>query len=195
VPVGHGLPAPDRIQRSEFRFCFSEVFMHDPYFEHRSTPIARDLRLNLQKLLEGTVLTATEAHLALLATATSTENAPLASHAREKLAALGATPEQIQEAAESAAIMGMLNTYYRFRHMVDKDDDYRVAGLRMTSLAKPVLGKETFEMLALAVSIVNGCQSCVRSHEQVLRDSGVSNDKIHDLARMASVVKGIKALS
>src|SRR6185369_15015062 len=111
-------------------------------------------------------------------------------HAREKLAAQGLPPEHIQEAAESAAIMGMLNTYYRFRYMVGKDDDYRTAGLRMTSLARPAIGKEGFEMLALAVSIVNGCQSCVKSHEQVLRDAGVSADKIHDLARMGSVVKG-----
>ena len=114
---------------------------HDPYFEHRSTPIARDLRLNLQKLMEGAVLTPTEAHLALLATATATENVALASHAREKLAALGVSAEQIQEAAESAAIMGMLNTYYRFRYMVEKDDDYRAAGLRMTSLRSPCSGR------------------------------------------------------
>jgi alkyl hydroperoxide reductase subunit D len=168
---------------------------HDPYFEHRSTTVARDLRLNLQKLLEGSALSPTEALFTLLATATATENGPLVSHAREKLAAHGIEPEQIQEAAESAAIMGMLNTYYRFRYMVDKDDDYKAAGLRMTSLAKPAMGKELFEMLALAVSIVNGCQSCVKSHEQVLRDAGVTADKIHDLARMAAVVKGIKALS
>jgi alkyl hydroperoxide reductase subunit D len=168
---------------------------HDPFFEHRSTTIARDLRLNLQKLLDGGALTPTEAYLTLLATATSTENAPLASHAREKLAALGVPADHIQEAAESAAIMGMLNTYYRFRYMVGKEDDYRTAGLRMTSLARPALGKETFEMLALAVSVVNGCQSCVGSHEQVLRDAGVSADKVHELARMAAVVKGIKALS
>ena len=168
---------------------------HDPYFEHRSTTVARDLRLNLKRVMEESALTPQEAALALLATAISTENLPLASHAREKLAGLGVAPEHVQEAAESAAIMGMLNTYYRFRHMVDKDDDYKTAGLRMTALARPVLGKETFEMLAFAVSAINGCQSCVRSHEQVLRDAGVSADKIHDLARLASVVKGIKALS
>jgi lipoyl-dependent peroxiredoxin subunit D len=168
---------------------------HDPYFEHRSTTIARDLRLNLKRLMDESSLSQQESAMALLATAISSENLPLASHAREKLAALGVSPEQVQEAAESAAIMGMLNTYYRFRYMVGKDDDYRSAGLRMTSLAKPALGKEVFEMLALAVSVLNGCQSCVKSHEQVLRDAGVSADKIHDLARLASVVKGIKALS
>jgi alkyl hydroperoxide reductase subunit D len=169
--------------------------MSDPFFESKDTTIARDLRLNLRKLLDESSLTPEEATLACLATATSTENAPLAAHAREKAAALGIAPEKIQEAAESAAIMGMLNTYYKFRHMIDKPDDYRTAGLRMTSLARPALGKETFEMLAFAVSVINGCESCIRSHEQVLREAGVSVDKVHDLARMAAVAQGIRALA
>jgi lipoyl-dependent peroxiredoxin subunit D len=102
--------------------------------------------------------------------------------------------EQIREAAESSAIMAMLNTYYRFKHMVAKEEDYRVAGLRMTSLARPVLGKEKFEMLAFAISVLNGCESCIRSHEEVLRKAGISIDKVHDLARLAAVVKALKTL-
>lgn len=167
----------------------------DQYLESKSTPIARDLKLNLRRILHEGSLTPEEATLTLLAVATSTGNQALASHAREQLVILGLSPEQIQEAAESAAIMAMLNTYYRFKHFVQKDDDYRTAGLRMTALARPALGKERFEMLALAVSVLNGCESCVRSHEQVLRDAGVSADKIHDLARLASVVKGLTVLS
>jgi alkyl hydroperoxide reductase subunit D len=88
----------------------------------------------------------------------------------------------------------MLNVYYRFRYMVGNEEDYRAAGLRMTALARPVLGKERFEMLAFAVSVLNGCQSCIRSHEKVLRDAGVSTDKVHDLARLAAVVKGLHTL-
>ena len=60
---------------------------------------------------------------------------------------------------------------------------------------KPVLGKEKFEMLAFAVSVVNGCESCVVSHENVLRAAELSAEKIHDLARMASVVRALKTLS
>jgi len=74
-------------------------------------------------------------------------------------------------------------------------EDYRIAGLRMTSLARPSLGKERFEMLAFAVSVLNGCESCIRSHEEVLRNAGLSADKIHDLARLASVVKALRTLS
>ncbi|MGE0616823.1 MAG: carboxymuconolactone decarboxylase family protein [Bacteriovoracia bacterium] len=162
------------------------------------TAIARDLNLNLKRVLTEGSLSGEEGLLTLLATATSVEHRTLAEFAQEALAASGMDPALIQEARESAAMMGMLNMYYRFRHMIGaengKADDYRTAGLRMTALAKPVLGKERFEMLAFAVSVLNGCESCIRSHEKVLRDHGLSADKVHDLVRIAAVVKAQKAL-
>lgn len=167
----------------------------DAFFEGKESTIARDLKLNLKKVMEGDgQLPSDEACMALLATATSVGHAGLAQFAYDQLAALGVPHDQILEARESAAIMGMLNTYYKFRTMVGKDDDYRTAGLRMTALARPAMGKEKFEMLALAVSIINGCETCIKAHEKVLRDSGLSADKIHDLARLAAIVKGISAL-
>ena len=164
-------------------------------FKNKSSAVARDLKLNLKRLLEESALAPDEALLTLLALATSTEFEPLAAEAGRQLAAAGLPSEQIQEAAESAAIMGMLNVYYRFRHMLGKDDDYSTTNLRMTGLARPTLGKERFEMLAFAVSVLNGCENCIRSHEKVLRDAQLSADKIHDLARLAAVVRGFKVLS
>jgi alkyl hydroperoxide reductase subunit D len=166
----------------------------------RETTIARDLNLNLQKLMTGGNLEPKEANMALLATARSVGYDELADMARAQLRAHGLQDAEILEAEESAAIMGMLNTYYKFRTFIgnsseEKLNDYRQAGLRMTSLAKPVMGKVNFEMLAFAVSVVNGCETCVTSHEHVLREAGVTPEKIHDLARMASVVKALKALS
>jgi lipoyl-dependent peroxiredoxin subunit D len=166
----------------------------DSLFENINSPIGRDLKLNLKRLLEEGALSPAEGYTALLATATAVEHLPLALFAREALGRNGMPPEQIQEAAESAAMMGMLNVYYRFRYMVGNQDDYRTAGLRMTALARPLLGKVPFEMLAFAVSVLNGCQSCIGSHEKVLREAEVGVDKIHDLARLAAVVKGLKGL-
>lgn len=160
----------------------------------KETTIAKDLRLNLGRALDESSLLPEESYIALLALAKSVEHAELEKQAREKLPTFNYSPEQIEEAAQSAAIMAMLNTYYRFRHMVGKDDDYRTTGLRMTALAKPQLGKERFEMLAFAVSILNGCEMCIKSHEKVLRDAGVPVDKLHDLARLAATVKGLKTL-
>ena len=161
----------------------------------KSSAVARDLKLNLKRLLEDSTLAPEEALLSLLALATSVEFAALSGEARRQLQAAGIAADQIQEAAECAAIMGMLNVYYRFRHMLGKDDDYSTTGLRMTALAKPAMGKERFEMLAFALSVLNGCENCIRSHEKVLRDAQLSADKIHDLARLASVVRGFKVLS
>lgn len=167
---------------------------------HKETTIAKDLNLNLQRLVSDGALSPTEVQLALLATARTVGYEELAEVARVRLQSLGIDPVQITEAEESAAIMGMLNTYYKFRTFIhgvgeEKQQDYRQAGLRMTALGKPALGKESFEMMAFAVSVINGCETCVVSHEKVLRDAGVSVDKIHDLARLASVVKALKTLS
>jgi alkyl hydroperoxide reductase subunit D len=167
----------------------------DTLFENQTTTIAKDLKLNLTKFLDGATLSREESHLALLAAATSVELPRLAAFATEQLQSLGFGADEIREARESAAIMGMLNTYYRFRHFLGNSEDYRVAGLRMTALSKPVLGKERFEMLAFTVSVINGCEACTQAHEKTLRQAGVASEKVHDLARIAAVAKGLKALS
>lgn len=159
------------------------------------TAVVRDLKLNLKRWFSEGALADDEKLFALVATAKASRHVGLLGLAVESLKMGGADPAQIAEAEESAAIMAMLNTYYRFKYMVGKDEDYRVVGLRMMSLSKPVLGKERFEMLAFAVSVINGCETCVRAHEKVLRDAGVSADKVHDLARLAGIVKGLAVLS
>lgn len=93
--------------------------------------------------------------------------------------------------------MGMNNTYYKFRSFLTPElvsEHYSRAGLRMQSMMKPATGKQNFEMMSLAVSAVNGCPVCVASHEHALRNLGLSADKIHDLARLASVCKGLNSL-
>jgi alkyl hydroperoxide reductase subunit D len=163
----------------------------------RSSAVARDLKLNIRRALESGVLDETESTLAVAATATALGLDAAAQVASKHLAELGSSEEAVREAREVAAILGMLNTYYRFRHMLDAQvqEDYRSTGLRMTALANPALGKIRFEMAAFAVSVINGCPTCVTSHERVLREAGVGADKIHDLARIAAILKGIEVLA
>lgn len=167
----------------------------------KTSLVARDLKLNLQRLMNDGALDKQESALALLALATSVESQELVTSSKELLKHMDFTEEQISEAAESSAIMAMLNLYYRAKHMLtagnpeNVETHYKAAGLRMTSLSKPLLGKERFEMLALAVSVVNGCESCINAHESVLREAKIEPAKIHDLIRMAAVVKGLKTLT
>ncbi|HYR92321.1 MAG TPA: carboxymuconolactone decarboxylase family protein [Terriglobia bacterium] len=169
--------------------------MIDTLLENHTSVIARDLKLNFNRLLDQGALSREEALLATLAVAASLNYKELARLTQAQLLEAGLTEEQVQEAAQSAAMMGMLNTYYRFRHFLGNPDEYRVAGLRMTALAKPSLGKERWEMLAFAISVINGCESCTRSHEKSLRDNGVSPEKVHDLAKLAAVIKGLQVLN
>lgn len=173
----------------------------DSLFTGRDSAIARDLKLNLKKLTTDGALSADEAALTLAAVAQSVGSAALGELAALAARAAGVTEPELAEAIEAAAIMGMLNRYYRFRHYLEaaqgKDyltEHYRAAGLRMNGLSKPVLGKARFELLALAVSIVNGCEVCVTSHERELRQHGVEAEKIHDLARLAAVAAGVATL-
>lgn len=164
----------------------------DNLFEKFETPTQRDLKLNFVKFFAESGLSKKEAGLITLACA-ETVNAPaLSQFAIAHLKAEGATEEEIAEAKDCAAIMGLMNMYYRFRHFADKDEYKKPAGLRMNVMARPVTGKHTFEMMALAVSIINGCENCVKSHEESLTKLGEAEAKIHDLARLAGIVKALE---
>ena len=169
--------------------------------EGRSTAIAKDLKLNLKRVMTDGALDEEETHIALLAIATSLKHGYFINYAKDKLLELGVADELIEEAAESAALTGMLNVYYRFRHFVESaqgevaKERYKRTGLRMNSMSKPLLGHERFEMLAFAVSVINGCEMCVNGHEKRLLDLNVDAEKIHDLARLAALVKAVNDLA
>jgi len=55
----------------------------------------------------------------------------------------------------------------------------------MNIMMNPVIKKELFELISLAVSAVNGCESCVISHEKSVRKLGASEARIFDTLRLA----------
>jgi alkyl hydroperoxide reductase subunit D len=166
-------------------------------FPGATSTIYKDLSLNFKKVLEDSPLDEQERFTNLLSIAVALENKELVALAKSVLTDLGTAPEIVQEAAEIAGIMGMNNIYYKFKSFLSPElvaADYPRAGLRMNSLGKPVSGKKDFEMMSLSVSIVNACPVCVASHEKAVRTHDVSADKVHDLARLAAVSKGLTSL-
>ncbi|MBX3033171.1 MAG: carboxymuconolactone decarboxylase family protein [Bdellovibrionaceae bacterium] len=172
-----------------------DQYLESEYFEATSS-IYRDLSLNFKKLLEEGQLDPNERFLNLLAIAVSLANHPMANLAKVALKELGTPDDQIREAAETAGLMGMNNVYYKFRSYLSTEakEHYTRAGLRMQSMMKPANGKQNFEMMSLAVSAVNGCPTCIASHENAIRELGVATEKIHDVARLAAVAKGLTSL-
>ncbi len=171
-----------------------------PLIEGMDTSIAKDLKINLKRLVNTSSLDGQEVHLVVLALARASQHEGLEQYARQWLVHSNVSESLIREAVESAALMAMLTTYYRFRHMLEEGvgslhESYQQAGLRMTALARPDMGKRMFEMLAFSLAVVYGCPSCVVAHEQALLRQDVARAQIHDLARLAAVVKGLATYS
>lgn len=91
--------------------------------------------------------------------------------------------------AAAAALMAMNNVYYRFRHMVGKPIyGEKPAGLRMNRLMQPATNRTDFELMALAVSAINGCEMCVRAHEKTVTEGGLTPDHVNDAVRIAATI-------
>jgi alkyl hydroperoxide reductase subunit D len=149
---------------------------------------ARDIRLNLQSVLAPGSLTPEQRWGVAIASAVASRNArlqsALISDARNEV-----YPAVVEDAIAAAAIMGMNNVYYRFRHLIGKPSySDRPARLRMNRLVKPAGKKVDFELYALAASAVGGCESCMRSHEHVVVEGGLTEEQVHDAVRIAATI-------
>jgi alkyl hydroperoxide reductase subunit D len=99
------------------------------------------------------------------------------------------SPEAFQAAKAAAAIMGMNNIYYRFGHLASNEKYSSMpARLRMNVLRTHGVAHEDFELWSLAVSAINGCGTCVDSHERVVREKGLSEEAVIAAVRIASVI-------
>jgi alkyl hydroperoxide reductase subunit D len=155
---------------------------------------ARDLRLNL-----GSVLTTSGAPglsekqiwAVAVASAIASRNGELTRNI-EALAAAHLDAAYINGARAAAAIMGMNNVYYRFLHLVE-DQEYSQlpARLRMNIIGNPGIEKVDFELLSLAVSAINGCGTCVASHERQLRKHEFTREAVQSAVRIAATVHAV----
>jgi len=152
----------------------------------------RDLRVNLQTALAGETLSPKEAYLLALASAANEENASLTKAFEAKALEQGATQGEIAEAIACASLLATNNILYRFRHFAHKDIYEQLpARIKMNIMANPVLGKELFELVSLAISAVNGCKRCVAAHEASVLKLGATEQRIFDAIRVAAIVTGL----
>ena len=151
--------------------------------------VAKDIRLNVSAVMKGGALTEAQRWGVAVASAIAARNPRL----REAIladAGRAAPPEVVDDAKAAAAIMAMNNVYYRFRHMVGKPIySEKPAGLRMNRLVQPATNKVDFELFSLAVSAINGCEMCIRSHEKAVIDGGLTPDHVNDAVRIAATMQ------
>lgn len=154
----------------------------------------RDLRMNAKSVLQSEHLNNKETALLALAIAANNNNELLVEAYKKKATTEGASNEELAESIAIASLLTINNVIYRFRHFVKKDEyqnQNAPARLRMNIMMNPVLGKEFFELISLAVSTVNGCEQCVVAHENSVLEAGATEKRIWDAIRIAAVITSL----
>lgn len=152
---------------------------------------AKDIKLNLQSVLQGGVLTPAQRWGVAVAAAAASRRAEL----RDAIVAdarLEVDGNVIEDGLAAAALMAMNNVYYRFVHLVANPEYGTLpAKLRMNLIGSHGIAKEDFELFSIAVSAMNGCGMCIESHERVLLQHGVKSETIQSAVRIAAVLKAV----
>lgn len=152
---------------------------------------AKDIKLNLDTVINRSGLDEVDAHACALAAAIMANNGELA----YEISMNGPLKDtQEREAAKTAAaLMAMNNTYYPFVEMTgDEQLKGLPAGLRMNAYATHGgVSKLKFEMYALAASVVGKCEFCVKAHYKLLKEEGVTIQQLQAIGKIASVIYSV----
>ncbi len=153
----------------------------------------KDLKLNVSGSLNSRNLTRKETLLIALAVAITDKHSVLIAAFEQLAVKEGATPDEIAETHTCASIMGLNNIFYRFKHYMHDVELYnkQPAGLRMSAMLLPTMGKRMFELISLVLSAVNGCERCVGAHEHSVKQHEVTEIQIFDAIRLGSVIKSL----
>jgi alkyl hydroperoxide reductase subunit D len=151
---------------------------------------AKDLRLNLDAVISRSSLTPSLARGAAIAAAFAAKSPALVDALRDDSII---DPVHERAALTAAALMGMNNVWYPFVEMAGDPELKTVrAELRMNAYANHGgVDRASFELYALAASIVGKCEFCVGSHYKLLRESGYTTQQLRDVGRIAAVVNAV----
>jgi alkyl hydroperoxide reductase subunit D len=155
---------------------------------------AKDLKLNLGSVTRQTELSEQQTWGTVVACAIAARNRQLLESLLAEAAKHLNEPAMFAAKA-AAAIMGMNNIFYRFRHLSGNEKYAAMpARLRMQVIGKHATDPVDFELWCLAVSAINGCGVCVEAHEKVLREKAVSEETVLAAVRIAATIHALAAV-
>lgn len=156
---------------------------------------AKDAKLNLGSVLseEGAPgLTRTQILGTALASAYATGESSLIA-AMEQEAKAHLSDIEVNGVRAATAVMAMNNVYYKSIDLIGDDEYGRMpANLRMNVMRETAgIPKDDFEIYSLAVSAVNGCGMCLKSHAGGLIKLGLSRQGVQSALRIAAVINSV----
>jgi alkyl hydroperoxide reductase subunit D len=148
-------------------------------------PSAADVARNLERVLsDASSLSTRQRWGAALASAYASRSPVLSAAVRAEIE----DPALVEDARVAAILMAQNNVFFRFRHMVAKPS-YQGHHSRLSmSQRSSVANKTDYELFALAVSAIHGCESCIRHHEQAALELGLGEEHVNDAVRIAAVM-------
>lgn len=153
----------------------------------------KDLKINVGNVLSNAQYLDKKEALLLALSVAINEKFDLLKESFTKLAKeAGATDAEIAEVVACTSLMNTNNIFYRFRHFMKKDFyANQPAGIKMSIMMNPILGKAFFELMSLVVSSLNGCEMCVTSHEASVLQHGYTESKIFEAVKLGAIIKGL----
>ena len=153
----------------------------------------KDLKINVSNVLNNTqYLNKKEALLLAYAVAVNEKFDLLKDTFRTQAQEAGATGAELAEIVSCTSLMNANNIFYRFRHFMQKDFYSNTpAGIKMSIMMNPVLGKEFFELVSLVISSINGCEMCITSHEQSILQHGGSESRILEGVKLGAIIRSL----
>ena len=153
---------------------------------------AKDIRLNLDAVINRSTVDPEHALYLSIAAAFSTGNSKLLT-----FIVANATDEIEKNAALTAgAIMAQNNVWYPFIEMAD---DANLKGLpaqlRMNAIATHGgTTKAKFEAYSLASSIIGKCHFCVKAHYETLKEEGYTVEHLRDIGRISATINALSKI-
>lgn len=158
----------------------------------KDTRYLKDLKINISNALKYESLSDKESALLALSVAINEKSEGLENSLKEKALQAGASEDEILETYACVSLLNVNNVFYRFRHFTKKEFYQTTpAGIKMTIMGNPQMGKEFFELMSLGISALNGCELCVNAHEESLIKMGTTQQRIYDTIRLYANVKGL----
>ena len=153
---------------------------------------AKDLRINLKRVLEGESLNSDQTWGTALAAAYFIRHPELTAAILADAQAAGLSEGIIEDARGAASIMGMNTIYYRFRHLMNTEAyNQRPANLRMMRMQQVATSKANFELFSIGPAALAGCEMCLKAHEAAVKKDGLTEDNVHDAVRISAILHGV----
>lgn len=153
---------------------------------------AKDIRLNLDAVINRSTISPEDATYIALAAAFATGNGKLVAF----ITANAENEVEKNASLTAGAIMAQNNVWYPYLEMAD---DANLKGLpaqlRMNAIASHGgTTKGKFEAYSLASSIVGKCHFCVKAHYETLKEEGYSVEQLRDIGRIAATINALSKI-